>query len=266
MAMDDYIQELKDVSVFFDDEILLNSISMKIPRGKLVAITGPSGCGKSTLLKVAAGLLPPDSGSVFIEGIDIFNVSRNTLLEMRKHFAFVFQDAALLSNLTIYNNIALPLKYHYRLKDKEIAERVNETLEDFGLEDVASHLPAQLSIGQRKLAAFARALIMEPKLIFFDEPVSGVDAVTLNKMIDKIIPLRDNPEVTVIMVSHNLDFIKTSADYIALIYENNLFSYGKRDDIIKSDDPILQRILSIIVDEQAIVAEEVLKLLTEDSF
>jgi phospholipid/cholesterol/gamma-HCH transport system ATP-binding protein len=263
--MDDYILELKDVSIFFDEEVLLNSISMKIPRGKLVAVTGPSGCGKSTFLKVAAGLLPPNSGNVFIEGIDIFNLSRSTLFDMRKHFAFVFQDGALMSNLTLYNNIALPLKYHYRLKDKEIDERVNETLEDFDLTDVKTHLPAQLSTGQRKLASFARALIMEPKLIFFDEPVSGIDTLTLNKMIDKIIPLRDNPEVTIIMVSHNLDFIKTSADYIALIYENNLFAYGKRDDIMKSDDPILQRVLSIIVDEQEIVAEEVLKLLTEDS-
>jgi phospholipid/cholesterol/gamma-HCH transport system ATP-binding protein len=264
--MDDYILELKDVSIFFDDEVLLDSISMKIPRGKLVALTGPSGCGKSTLLKVAAGLLPPNAGSVSIEGVDIFNVSRGTLFEMRKHFAFVFQDGALMSNLTLYNNIALPLKYHYRLKDEEIAERVNKTLEEFGLVDVRMHLPAQLSTGQRKLASFARALIIEPRLIFFDEPVSGVDSLTLNRMIDKIIPLRDDPEVTVIMVSHNLDFIKTSADYIALIYENNLFAYGKRDDIMKSDDPILQRVLSIIVDEQAIVAEEVLKLLTGDFF
>ncbi|UCB45332.1 MAG: ATP-binding cassette domain-containing protein [Spirochaetota bacterium] len=263
--MNNYILELKDVSIFFDEEVLLNSISMTIPRGKLVAVTGPSGCGKSTLLKIAAGLLPPDSGNVFIEGTDIFNISRNTLFTMRKHFAFVFQDGALMSNLTLYNNLALPLKYHYRLKDKEISERVNATLEDFGLEDVRMHLPAKLSIGQRKLASFARALIMEPKLIFFDEPVSGVDSLTLNKMIDKIIPLRDDPEVTVIMVSHNLEFIKTSADYIALIYENNLFAYGKRDDIMRSDDPILQRVLSIIVDEQEIVAEEVLKILTDDS-
>jgi phospholipid/cholesterol/gamma-HCH transport system ATP-binding protein len=262
--MNDYILELKDVSILFDEEVLLNSISMIIPRGKLIAVTGPSGCGKSTLLKVAAGLLPPNTGNVYIEGTDIFNISRNTLFNMRKNFAFVFQDGALMSNLTLYNNLALPLRYHHRLKDKEIAARVNATLEDFGLEAVRMNLPAQLSIGQRKLASFARALIMEPRLIFFDEPVSGVDSLTLNKMIDKIIPLRDDPEVTVIMVSHNLEFIKTSADYIALIYENNLFAYGKRDDIMRSDDPILQRVLSIIVDEQEIVAEEVLKLLTND--
>lgn len=264
--MEEHVVELLNVSIGFGDDVTLESISMRIPRGKLVAITGPSGCGKSTLLKIAAGLLQPDTGSVTIEGVDIFNVSRNTLYELRKDYAFVFQDGALMSNLTLYNNLALPLRYHYHLKDSEIESKVMAVLEDFGLRNEGRLLPAQLSIGQRKLASFARGLIMEPNLIFVDEPVSGIDAITLNKMVDKILPLRDDPVVTVIMVSHNLDFIKSSADYIALIYQNKLFAYGRRDDILKSDDPILQGILSIIVDEQALVAEEVLQILTESPF
>jgi phospholipid/cholesterol/gamma-HCH transport system ATP-binding protein len=266
LPMDDHIIELSNVSIGLGDEVILRPISMHIPRGRLVAITGPSGSGKSTLLKIAAGLLQPDTGSVTIEGIDIFNTSRKTVYELRKQFAFVFQDGALISNLSLYNNLALPLRYHYRLKDSEIEGRVMAILEEFGLGNEKELLPAQLSIGQRKLASFARGLIMEPKLIFVDEPVSGIDAITLNKMIDKILPLRDDPDVTVIMVSHNLDFIKSSADYIALLYKNKLFSYGTRDDILKSDDPILQGILSIIVDEQALVAEEVLQILTESPF
>jgi phospholipid/cholesterol/gamma-HCH transport system ATP-binding protein len=264
--MEEQIIEFRDVSISFGDAMILDSISMHIPKGKLVAVTGPSGCGKSTLLKIAAGLMPPDTGSVLIEGVDIFNVSRNALYEMRKNFAFVFQDGALLSNLTLYNNLALPLRYHYRLKDNDIERRVLATLEDFGLKNERGLMPAQLSIGQRKLASFARGLIIEPKLIFVDEPVSGIDAITLNRMVDKILPLRDDPGVTVIMVSHNLDFIKSSADYIALIYNNKLFAYGTRDDILKSKDPILQGIMSIIVDEQAMLAEEVLGILTDSPF
>jgi phospholipid/cholesterol/gamma-HCH transport system ATP-binding protein len=235
---------------------------MNFQRGRLIAITGPSGCGKSTLLKISAGLINPDSGKVFINGMDILNISRPALLQMRRELAFVFQDAALLSNLTVYNNIALPLRYHYNPPEEEVDKKVTEILRTFDLEDEKNNLPAQLSMGQRKLASFARGLIMEPNLIFFDEPVAGIDAIAREKMVNKILPLRDNPEITLIMVSHNLDFIKSSADYIALIYNNRLFSYGRRDEILKSRDPIIQRILSIIIDEEAAVAEEVLGILT----
>jgi phospholipid/cholesterol/gamma-HCH transport system ATP-binding protein len=264
--MNDPAVELKDVSLAFGEEPILISISIRIPKGALVAITGPSGCGKSTLLKISAGLVHPDSGTVTIEGVDIFNVSRSTLYELRKSFAFVFQDGALISNLTLYNNLALPIRYHYRLSDEEIEQKVRAVLDDFGLYTERGLMPAQLSIGQRKLASFARGIIMEPRLIFVDEPVSGIDAITTQRMVDKLLPLRDDNKVTMVMVSHNLDFIKSSADYIALIYQNKLFAYGTRDDILKSEDPILQGILSIIVDEQAIVAEEVLEILSESPF
>lgn len=260
--INDVALELKDVSIAFGDDLILDSISMNIPRGKLVTITGPSGCGKSTLLKIAAGLIPPDSGTVLIGGVNISNISRSVLFQMRKNFAFVFQDAALISNLNVFNNVALPLRYHHTLKEEEVENRVNEALKNFDLEDEKLLLPAQLSMGEKKLVSFARGLIIEPKLIFFDEPVSGIDAVALNKMVEKIIPLRDDPEITVIMVSHNLDFIKSYADYVALIYNSKLYAYGKRDEILKSTDPTINKILSIIIDEQAIVAEEVLGILT----
>ena len=260
--MDNDILKLENISIRFGDETVLDNISMSFPRGRLIAITGPSGCGKSTLLKIAAGLVFPDKGNVYIDDVNIFNVARSALFHMRKEFAFVFQDAALLSNLTVYNNIALPLRYHYNLQEGEVNKKVTKMLKTFDLEDEKNVFPAQLSFGQKKLASFARGLIMEPKLIFFDEPVTGIDAIAREKMVKKIIPLRDNPDITVIMVSHNLDFIKSSADYIALIYNNRLFSYGRRDEVLKSRDPIIQSILSIIIDEEAAVAEEVLGLLT----
>ncbi len=259
--MEENILEVKNISISYGDDIVLDNISMNFPRGKLIAITGPAGCGKSTLLKIAAGLIYPDSGSVYINGVDILNVPRSELFQMRKDFAFVFQDAALLSNISVYNNIALPLRYHYNPPEEEVKKKVAEMLMMFDLGNDKDLLPAQLSMGQRKLVSFARALVMDPKIIFFDEPVSGIDAIAREKMVNKIIPLRDDPDVTVIMVSHNLEFIKSSADYIALLYNNRLFTYGKRDEILKSHDPILQKILSIIIDEQALVAEEVLDIL-----
>lgn len=260
--MDEHILELKDISHTFEDETILNNISMKFPKGKLIAITGPSGCGKSTLLKISAGLISPDRGQVFIEGNNIFELSRTALFQMRKEFAFIFQDAALISNLTVYNNIALPLRHHYNPPEDEINRKVTGILKNVDLEDERDLLPAQLSMGQRKLASFARGLVLEPGLIFFDEPISGTDAITREKIINIILSLKDDPEITLILVSHNLDFIKNSADYIALIYENRLIAYDEKEEILRSTNPIIQRILSIIIDEEATVAEEILGILT----
>ena len=256
------IVEVVNVSKSFQNQPVLDSVDMVIPKGKLVAITGTSGCGKSTLIKIMAALLYPDSGKVYIDNVDIFQLSRRKLFDFRKNLGFVFQDAALISNLSIFENIALPLKYHYSASEESIFRQVNNILEEFGLIHLKNYLPAQLSMGQRKLISFVRAIIMKPKLLFLDEPVTGIDAIARQKMTDMILPLRDNPDITVIMVSHNLDFIKKSADYIALVHQNKLLAYGKRDKIIKSRDPIINRILSIIIDEEALIAEEVLGILT----
>jgi len=256
------IVEVVNVSKSFQNQPVLDSVDMVIPKGKLVAITGTSGCGKSTLIKIMAALLYPDSGKVYIDNVDIFQLSRRKLFDFRKNLGFVFQDAALISNLSIFENIALPLKYHYSASEESIFRQVNNILEEFGLIHLKNYLPAQLSMGQRKLISFVRAIIMKPKLLFLDEPVTGIDAIARQKMTDMILPLRDNPDITVIMVSHNLDFIKKSADYIALVHQNKLLAYGKRDEIIKSRDPIINRILSIIIDEEALIAEEVLGILT----
>lgn len=256
------VVELKNVSFSLDNEPVLENISMSFPRGKLAAITGPAGCGKSTLLKLAAGLLCPDSGSVYIEGKQPSTLPTKELFQMRKNSAFVFQDAALISNLSVFDNIALPLRYHHRFKEAEIVQKVEQMLNSFNLDNERDLLPAHLSTGQRKLASFARALIIEPSLIFFDEPIAGIDAVACTRIIDRILPLRDDPGITIIMASHNLDFIKSSADYIALLYRHRLFAYSQRDHILKSTDPVLQQILSIIVDEEEAVANEILKILT----
>jgi phospholipid/cholesterol/gamma-HCH transport system ATP-binding protein len=260
--MNDYAVELNDVSVSFDGEPVLEGVSMAFPRGRLVAITGPSGSGKSTLLKIAAGLIPPDRGSVLIDGVDVWSLSRRALFERRREHAFVFQDAALLSNLDVYNNLALPLRYHFDLPAREIERRITGVLRSFDLEEEKRHLPAQLSMGEKKLVSFARGLLLEPRLIFLDEPVSGVDAIAREKIVNTIIPLRDDPDITLIMVSHNIELIKSAADYIALVFNRRLFAYGTRNEILKSRDPIVRKILSIIIDEEAAVADAVLGVLT----
>jgi len=256
------IIEVRDVSCSFNGETVIGDISMGIPRGGLVAITGTSGSGKSTLLKIMAGLIVPDSGTVEVDGELIGSVSRNTLFLMRRKMSFVFQDAALLSNLNVYNNIALPLRYHFGMDEKLIENKVYGFLQTFDLMRVRNTLPAHLSMGLRKLAGFARALVVEPKIIFFDEPITGIDAIARRKVIERLLPLKRDPEVTIVTVSHNLDFIKSYADRIALVHEQRLFAYGTREETLSSTDPVLQTVLSTIVDEESAEADEVLGLLT----
>ncbi len=259
--MDKTFLQLIDISLRFGEEIILDNISMNFPKGKLIAITGPSGCGKSSLLKITAGLINPDSGKVLLDDVNLTSISRQALFKMRKDIAFVFQDAALISNLSAFENIAFPLRHHYNPVESEVNERVSEVLKNFGLENEKYLLPSHLSFGQRKMVSFARGLILNPKLIFFDEPVSGIDVITREKIINRILPLKEDSEITIILVSHNIDFIKNHADHIGLIDDGRLIAYGEKDGILKSDDAIIQKILSIIIDEEAVVAEEVLDIL-----
>jgi phospholipid/cholesterol/gamma-HCH transport system ATP-binding protein len=162
----------------------------------------------------------------------------------------------------VYDNIALPLSYHSNISPEEIEEKVDQKLEDFGLKALRDALPVRLSTGQKKLVGMARTLVIEPELIFFDEPVTGVDALSREKVFNAVLQLQGDPNITLVSVSHNLDFIKRYADYIALIYDKRLFAYGQKDEILKSNDPILQQILSVIVDEESVIADQVLGLLT----
>ncbi len=255
------IIEIREVSHSFGKNMLLDNISMDFPRGRLIMITGLSGCGKTTLIKIIAGLIEPDLGTVHIEGTDISKINRLKLFELRKHMAFMFQSGALLNNLTVFDNIALPLSYHFDMPEKEIEERVLMALDQFGMTGYRDAMPGHLSIGQQKLIGVARAFIMKPSIMFVDEPVGIMDAIIRERISDAIIRMRDDPAITIVAVSHNIDFIKQYADYIAILHDKRIFAYGRRDEILKSNDPVLQKIMSIIVDETDMLAESVLGIM-----
>ena len=256
------IVEIRNVSHSFGENSVLDNVSLGFPKGRHVMITGLSGSGKTTLIKIIAGLIEPDQGEVYIEGVNISKINRLKLFEMRKHMSFMFQSGALLNNLTVFDNIALPLSYHKDLPEKEIEERVLTALDQFGMTGIRDAMPGHLSMGQRKLISIARAFIMEPSILFIDEPIAVMDEIVRERMVNALNIMRDDPEVTLITVTHNIDFVKQYSDYIAILHDKRIFAYGKRDEILKSRDPVLQRIMAIIVDETEMLAESVLGLMT----
>jgi ABC-type transporter Mla maintaining outer membrane lipid asymmetry ATPase subunit MlaF len=258
------IIQVRNVSHAYGKKQVLDDISMDIVKGRLTGITGQSGCGKTTLLKIIAGLIEPDSGEVLIDGVDIFTLPRIKLLELRKEIGFIFQDGALLSNLSVFENVALPLRYHYDLPQEEVINRVESLLELYRVSDHRDMMPGHLSLGERKRIGVIRTLIMKPRIIFSDEPIGTMDAIVRNRVLDTLIQLRDDPEITLLTFTHNIDMIKQHADYIGILHDKRLLAYGKREDIVHSRDPMLKRILSIIVDETEMLAESVLGIMTGD--
>jgi phospholipid/cholesterol/gamma-HCH transport system ATP-binding protein len=256
------IIEIKDIHHSFGANTILKKVSLHIPRGRHVMITGLSGSGKTTLIKIIAGLIEPDRGEVYIEGVNIAKINRGKLFEMRTHMSFMFQTGALLNNLSVFDNIALPLNYHMDLPKDEIENRVISALDQFGLTGIRDSMPGHLSLGQRKLVGVARSLIIDPSILFIDEPIGVMDAIIREQMVTSLNTMRDNPSVTLVTVTHNIDYIKQHADYIAILHEGRIFAYGTRDEILKSHDPVLQRIMAIIVDETEMLAESVLGLMT----
>lgn len=256
------IIEIRNIYHTLGANALLKKVSLNIPRGRHVMITGLSGSGKTTLIKIIAGLIEPDQGEVYIEGVNISMIKRSKLFEMRKHMSFMFQSGALLNNLSVFDNIALPLNYHKDLQEKEIEERVLAALDQFGMVDLRESMPGHLSMAQRKLVGIARAFIVEPSILFIDEPIGVMDAIIREQMVTSLNTMRDNPSVTLVTVTHNIDYIKQHADYIAILHEGRIFAFGSRDEILKSRDPVLQRIMAIIVDETEMLAESLLGLMT----
>jgi phospholipid/cholesterol/gamma-HCH transport system ATP-binding protein len=256
------IIDIKNIHHAFGAKTILKNVTMSIPRGRHVMITGLSGSGKSTLIKITAGLIEPDRGEVFIEGVNLSQIKRGSLFEMRKRMAFMFQTGALLNNLSVFDNVALPLNYHMDLSKDEIEGRVLSALDQFGMSEIRDSMPGHLSLGQRKLVGVARALIMEPSILFIDEPIGVMDAIIREQMVSSLNSMRDDPDVTLVTVTHNIDYIKQHSDYIAILHEGRIFAFGTRDEILKSRDPVLQRIMAIIVDETEMLAESVLGLMT----
>jgi ABC-type methionine transport system ATPase subunit len=231
------IIDLKDVCFHLPSTKILNNITATVYNGDVVFIVGKSGCGKSTLLKLTSCLSYPTSGSIIQKGIDLRNATQTELINLHRDDGYIFQDCALISNLTIFDNLALPLRYYELHSEDEIKNIIYNICETMNLMDDINNRPAALSMGEQKLAAIARALLNKPSLLFCDEPLASLD-VGAQRKIKEIFKEQTSNNVTFMIVSHDLDFIKEFATRLWVIENGNLISQFTRDQIIGEENAI----------------------------
>jgi phospholipid/cholesterol/gamma-HCH transport system ATP-binding protein len=220
---------IEHVSVQFGDNCILEDIHLSIERGETVAIIGESGCGKTVLLKAIVGLIKPSKGRVLFKGEDLQALDEFQLTCARRQMGFVFQGAALFDSMTIGQNIAFPLRQHTRLSDSEIEARVERNLYEVGLpRDVLNKRPAEISGGMRKRAGLARALILEPELMVYDEPTTGLDPIMSDVVNELILVTRQNHSITSVVVTHDMRSAHKVADRVVMLYPRRRLPKGGR--------------------------------------
>ncbi len=253
--------ELKDILVRSEEHLILDRVSIDFPAGQSTVIMGPSGCGKSTLLKVAAGLSVPDAGEVLVQGLALARFGKRRFLEFRGSSGFLFQDAALWANKTIYENLALPLQVHRpELAPDRLREKVLGLLARLGLAGSAELRPAQMSTGEAKAASFLRAVILEPALLFLDEPTPSIDHELLEKMMRMIGELRDRG-CTIVAVSHDAHLTSMIASHLVVLKEGKILESADLATVRRSRSPEVMAILSQVLSEAATYDTDLLDLL-----
>ncbi|MDQ2871994.1 MAG: ATP-binding cassette domain-containing protein, partial [Candidatus Eremiobacteraeota bacterium] len=215
--MPELIAKLDDVTLRYGDKVVLQNCSLDIVEGAITCIIGLSGAGKSTILRLLDGLRKPDVGHVYLRDRDICHLAENELIEMRSKIGFAFQFAALFDSMSIGDNIALPLREHSAMPEKEIRDVVIATLESVGLSHTYDNLPSELSGGMLKRAGFARAVVTNPDLVLYDEPTTGLDPIVTHLLTDTIKRLRQKLNATAVVISHDLHSIYMMADYVAML-------------------------------------------------
>ena len=236
--------ELIDVHKSFGKQKVLDGLNLKIEENCTTVIIGRSGGGKSVLLKHIIGLIRPDQGQVLVDGIDITKLKEKKLNEVRKKFGMLFQEGALFDSMNVGENVAFPLIEHTKMKEKEIKRVVSDRLRAVGLSGVEAKMPSELSGGMRKRVALARAIALDPEIVMFDEPTTGLDPVLSQAINELIIETQKNLNLTCVVISHDLDSIFKIAHKIALLYEGKIIEYGTPESIRQSKDPVLVQFLS----------------------
>lgn len=236
--------ELTNIHKAFGSQTVLNGLNLSIPAGKTTAVIGPSGEGKSVMLKHMIGLLTPDQGDVLVDGASILGLGRSELNRVREKFAMVFQNAALFDSMTVYENVAFPLEEKTSLVRAEIDARVATALHEVGLRDVNQKYPDELSGGMKKRVGLARALLLEPEIVLFDEPTTGLDPVIRRAIHQLIRQTQEKFGFTAVIVSHDIPDIFEVAHHIAMLYRGEILQFGTPDEIKASEHPVVRQFIS----------------------
>jgi phospholipid/cholesterol/gamma-HCH transport system ATP-binding protein len=229
----------------FGSKVVLKDINLHIPKGSTTVILGLSGQGKSTIIKHIVGLLKPDSGKIVVDGIDVANCNKQELFETRKKIGFLFQEGAMFDSMSVYDNVAFPLREHTNFSEKEIRKLVYEKLDMVGFDSsrVAKLYPHELSGGMRKRAATARAIVLEPKIILYDEPTSGLDPIISDLISQMTMMLQKKLEVTSIVISHDLKETFKIADYVGMLYNGEIIEFASPEEFKNSSNKVVQAFL-----------------------
>ena len=223
------------------DRKILDNISLKIPTGKIVAVMGPSGTGKSTLMKLMTGELKPDSGNITYKGVDIATMSSKSLYEYRKEVGVLLQSNALFNELTVFENVAYPLREHFDLPEEFLSVLVKFKLEKVGLRNASNLLPSELSGGMARRVALARAIVRDPSIMFYDEPFTGQDPITRWVLLDLIKSIHNHLNMTSILVSHQVEMMSKLADFVCILSDGKIISSGEPKTVFSEDKPAVRQ-------------------------
>jgi phospholipid/cholesterol/gamma-HCH transport system ATP-binding protein len=236
--------EFIDVKKAFGRNAVLNGLNLGLPDGQISMILGPSGTGKSVCIKHMVGLLYPDEGDVLVHGESVPNMRDDDLFEMRKKFGVLFQDGALFGSMNLYDNVAFPLRQHTDKGEDEIADIVNRRLKEVGLGGAGDKMPNELSGGMRKRAGFARALVLDPEIVLFDEPDSGLDPVRTALLCELIKEIHEENGGAYVVITHDIMSARRVAEYIAILWKGRIVESGPASELFNSDNQFVRQFLS----------------------
>lgn len=234
--------EVKNFAKAYDGKPVHKDVSFTVEKGECVGLVGGSGIGKSVVLRSLIGLERADSGEIWIDGVEIAKFKERELIEIRKKVAYVFQNGALFDSMSVYNNLAYPLREHTKLSEKEIEKRVLEQLEEFGLRDAFKKLPGELSGGMQKRIGLARAMVIGPKVILYDEPTAGLDPYNTLKIAEIVLRLKEKG-VTSVFVTHDMPTAVNVCDRFCLLLGGKVADVRKREDLNKNKDGLIEKFI-----------------------
>jgi phospholipid/cholesterol/gamma-HCH transport system ATP-binding protein len=242
-AENPYAVELKGLSFKRGERDIFKDIDLSIMRGKVTGIMGPSGCGKTTLLRLIAAELKPSSGEVWVNGVNLPSLSRSDLFDMRKQMGVLFQSGALFTDLDVFENVAFPLRVHTQLPEEMIRDIVLMKLQAVGLRGAVELMPDELSGGMKRRVALARAIVLDPQILMYDEPFVGQDPIAMGVLVRLIRLLNDALGITSIVVSHDLAETASIADYIYVVGDTQVLGHGTPDELMHSDNPRIRQFM-----------------------